>query len=291
MHTRLPTMKRICTTATFSLATVIGALMLTPTAQAYCPPGSWFCAEVHVGGYLQAPPPPPRQQIIIMEPAPPPPPVVILQPAPPPPPPRAQVVLVGPAPPAEVVVIDQERPRQWGLHGHIGGAIGPEVRMGGMGGALRLRPNDGYLAVDLGLGAYAGQDFNGYDRVEVPMTADLLLFLNPESTLQVYGLVGLGISVAHSETPIDLSYPGPVYYDTYETRDFVHMGAQIGAGLELRLSSSFALNADLRGFVRQRVDGDEAPEFVEVNDRGEPTGRSTDTSGGGLLTLGGTIYF
>jgi hypothetical protein len=70
--------------------------------------------------------------------------------------------------------------------------------------------------------------------------------------------------------------------------DYSYFGAQAGIGLELRLSRHFAINGDVRGFIRGRID-DQAqysPEFVNTT-----TGQTTNTSGGGLLTLGMTFYF
>jgi hypothetical protein len=54
------------------------------------------------------------------------------------------------------------------------------------------------------------------------------------------------------------------------------------------VSKHFALNADLRGFIRGRVDDNThyRPEFFDP-----ATGKSTNTSGGGLITGGMTFYF
>ncbi len=72
---------------------------------------------------------------------------------------------------------------------------------------------------------------------------------------------------------------------------YVYFGGQVGLGLEARITQSFALDVDLRGFVRGRVDqaADKQPEFVEVDANGNQ--RQTNASGGGLLTAGMTIYF
>ncbi len=251
----------------------------TSTAEAQCSPGAFVCAEVHLGGSIHfgppAPPPPPRTQVVIVQeaPPPPPPPVVVYQPAPPPP----TTVVYAEAQPAPVAVQYDVQPVQLGigLHGHIGGMFSDSVHMGGATGAFRLRPNDGHLALDLGIGVYAGQDYNGWDRAEVPLTADLMLFVNPESRLQLYGLAGVGVSFAHAEDPFDFG----------ASRDYAYFGGELGVGLEWRLSRWFALNGDIRGFVRERVDDDPQPEFIDED------GRTTDTSGGVLGTLGATVYF
>ena len=59
-------------------------------------------------------------------------------------------------------------------------------------------------------------------------------------------------------------------------------------GLEFRAAKHFALNLDVRAFVRGRID-DQAqahPEFIDP-----ATGRSTNTSAGGLVSGGMTFYF
>lgn len=261
------------------LALAAAAVVALPTrpAEAQCAPGAVFCAhaEVHIGGSVHvgppAPPPPRRSQVVVVhEPPPPPPPVVVYQPAPPP-----QTVVVAEARPVTAVQYDLE-PAQagFGLHGHLGGTFGPDVQVGGLTGAFRLRPHDGRFALDLGIGAYAGQDYNGWDRGEVPLTADLLLFVNPENRLQLYGLAGVGMSFAVAQDP----WSGA-------EREFAYFGGEAGVGLEFRLSRWFALNGDVRGFIRSRIDADPQPEFVDED------GRTTNTSGGVLGTLGATVYF
>ncbi|MFW5926269.1 MAG: outer membrane beta-barrel protein [Myxococcota bacterium] len=249
-------------------------------AAADCPPGSRLCVDVEARGSLRVGGSGPRRaQVITVEEQPPPPPRVVVVEAeprheepPPPPPPE-------PAPPPP-------RPRReprFGIHGHVGGIGARNVQMGGAGAAFRFRPS-GRLALDLGAGLYAGTDYNGLDRTEVPLTADLLLYVNPQNALQVYFVGGLGLAAAHAEGV-------NIHTDEFESRDFGYVGAQLGAGLEWRLGRHFALNADLRGFVRQRVDdNDNQPEFIEY-DHGRPTGRTTDTSAGVLGTFGGTVYF
>ena len=60
-----------------------------------------------------------------------------------------------------------------------------------------------------------------------------------------------------------------------------------GAGVEFRASRTVAFNIDVRGFIRGRTDGDAAtqPEFTDGQ------GRTTNTSGGALVTAGMTFYF
>jgi len=68
---------------------------------------------------------------------------------------------------------------------------------------------------------------------------------------------------------------------------YSYFGVQGGVGIEFRLARHFALNLALLGFVRGRTDADAQyhPEFVDGS------GRSTNTSGGGLFQGGMTFYF
>lgn len=269
------------------------------TADAQCMPGSMFCGEVQVQVGVPMPP------VVYVQPAPPP--VVYVQPAPPPP-----VVYVQPAPPPpqQVVVVQQQQPQRVyvqaapppvyvepapvevdgrvGLHANVGFMANDHLSIGGAGVALRFRPQP-YFALDIGIGGYGGTDYNQNARVEVPITADALFFFNPQSPLQLYGLIGGGVSYAHVE-PSGATF-SPLG-DAFMQNDYVYVGAQFGLGLEYRMSPYFALNIDLRGFVRSRVDSNTAiPEFVEVDDNGHATGRTSNTSAGVYSTIGATLYF
>lgn len=204
---------------------------------------------------------------------------------------RAEVVVVRPQdsnqvvvktrPPTIVVVkhtpIQQAKPpppkkrdRKVGLHFDFGGSFGPRVQMGGVGGALRFRPTE-HVGIDLGSGYYAGNDYQGFYRTEIPLTANVLFFLNPQHKFQFYFVLGPGLSFGR----VDM---------INEVRRMTHVGGQGGFGVELRLAPAFALNADVRGVIRHRIDNDPRPEFFDGT-------RSTNTSGGAVLTFGGTFYF
>ncbi len=174
--------------------------------------------------------------------------------------PQAQVVQ--PPPP--------KRDRKLGLHFDVGGTFGPQVVMGGFSGAIRFRPKE-HVGIDLGSGYFAGNDYQGFYRTEIPLTANVLFFVNPQHKLQLYFLMGPGVSFGRVNT-------------FNEVRRMTHIGGQAGIGLELRLAPAFALNVDARGIIRHRVDNDPRPEFIDGT-------RSTNTSGGAVLTFGGTIYF
>jgi len=187
-------------------------------------------------------------------------------------PPTVIVVRQKAAAPAPVVkeAPPKDRERKVGLHFDVAGTFGPDVRMGGFNGALRFRPAS-HFGIDLGSGYFAGNDYEGDFRTEVPLTMNFLFFVNPKSKVQFYVVLGPGLSFGKKET-------------FTEVRNMIHVGGQAGAGLEFRLAPGFALNADVRGVLRHRIDNDPRPEFIDGT-------RSTDTSGGALVTFGGTFYF
>jgi|CZKU01.1.fsa_nt_gi opacity protein-like surface antigen len=260
-----------------------------------CPPGSWFCAQDSQEQAAPAGQPvKPLQPLPDPEdasaPAPPlhkppkyepgtegPPPVVVYQPPPP-------VVVVRPDAPAPYDYAPpqhagyRQRP-EWGFNLHLeGAAIGHgsnDASMGGGGLGLRLKPTR-YFGIETDIDFVGGTDYQGDHRDETAVTFNGLFFLNPKSRAQLYLLAGFGLSGAHVT-----SDSGSV------DQHYTYFGGQIGAGLEIRLSRSFALNLDLRGFVRGRTDrmAQSQPEFTSAD------GRTTNTSGGGLITGGMTIYF
>jgi hypothetical protein len=187
-------------------------------------------------------------------------------------PPTVVVVKHTAIPPAQVSKppAPPKRDRKFGLHFDVGGTFGPQVLMGGFSGALRFRPKE-HLGIDLSSGYYAGNDYQGFYRTEIPLTVNVLFFVNPQHKLQVYFLVGPGLSFGRVDT-------------FNEVRRMTHIGGQAGVGLELRIAPAFALNADVRGILRHRIDSDPRPEFFDGT-------RSTNTSGGAVLTFGGTLYF
>jgi hypothetical protein len=301
-----------------SLPALFAALAITAPAAAQdteCQPGDLFCAELRLGpgragiriGGDPAPQPPPPPVVVqppnvFIQPRGPQPPTVIYEAPPPPPPvyqPQPPVVYVQPAPPPPVVVqqapvyvpqyapapqyvpVPQYAPEQLpsssvGLNLHLGGLFSDRMAIGGVSGAFRLRP-DPHVALDLGAGIYGGTDYNELDRVEVPVQADLIVFFNPQHRFQFYGLIGAGVSFSHAEGVNRFT-------GARESRDYAHVGGELGLGVEWRLSPEFALNLDARGFIRQRVDENPEPEFVEGS-------QSTDTSGGVVGRFGATFYF
>lgn len=244
-----------------------------------CEPGSWFCGEEPGDGELE---PLPSEPAPAAKPDPKPatrpaPPVVVYQPA-------APTVVVREAPPAyKHTPRRPPRKQEWGLNLHLGGAMIGSGRDGnasmGLGGlGLRFRPIP-YIALEADLDFANGRDFNGFRRNETAFTLSGLVFLNPKNVTQVYMLGGFGWSGAHAT---DDRYG----FDRMEY-EYGYFGAHAGLGLEFRLSKLIALNVDLQGLVRGRVDDNRRayPEFVSSD------GRSTNTSGAGLFRMGLTFYW
>jgi opacity protein-like surface antigen len=205
-----------------------------------------------------------------------PPPVVVYQPPPP--------VFVRPPPPPYYYRPTRPRstlPRnEWGVNVHYDGAIqgsgsSSTQPMMGIGFAMRYKPVP-VFGLEAGFDFLGGHDYDDNHRSETAFTVNTLFFVNPRSHIQLYFLAGLGGSWATVDK-----------YNSYGPSYYTYFGGQIGTGLEFRLSRHFALNADIRGFIRDRTDqgAQYRPEFTNSS------GQSTNTSGGALVTLGGTIYF
>jgi hypothetical protein len=239
---------------------------------------------VHVGVGVPVIPAPP---IVVYEPYYyPPPPPVILVPAPPPPP----VVVVRPAPvPAPLpvaIVAEPEFQSEFGIGARAGAGITGSESASGMGGGgafVRFHsfPN---FAVELSVDGFAGEGYAGAMREEVPVELSVLWFFGRhDQPFRLFLLTGVG--AAWARVGDDEKVDEPWY-----------VGGLGGIGVEWRLLPSLALEADLRGFVRQRVnDRPDDPEYAmnplwndgNCNDAGE----CTDLQGGGAFHLGAIFYF
>jgi hypothetical protein len=114
-----------------------------------------------------------------------------------------------------------------------------------------------------------------------------IVYVNPRSRLQFYFMGGVSWSSATvtSVSPDPRLAPAPDG-NGYST-EYTYFGGQGGIGLELRLSRKFALNIDALGFIRKRTDDNQRqPEYVDTN-----TGKTTNTSGGGLFRGGMTFWW
>ncbi|MFO0756001.1 MAG: hypothetical protein U0359_05900 [Byssovorax sp.] len=251
-----------------------------------------------------APPPPARRRTE--------PPVVVYQPAPAP---QTRVIIVAPGygpaypppayyPPPQPVSRQIAQPpvkpkpvwrSEFGVNMRVEGAYvghpdGADYNtgLGGLGLSLRYRPVPAF-AFDLGVDVLSGTDYSGYHRTEVPFSLSGLIFVNPRSRAQFYFNVGMDYSRASVKSDLpartldaDLEEPG-----TYSSH-YSYFGGHGGIGLEFRLSKRVALNIDSIGFIRKRVDdtATAVPEFVDPK-----TGRTTNTSGGGLFRGGLTLWW
>jgi len=149
--------------------------------------------------------------------------------------------------------------------------------LGGAGLGLRYRAFS-HLGFEAGIDVLGGRDYNDDKRVEVAGTAGALLYVNPRSRAQVYLSGGMLGDFAHATDGHQLT-PAPLSY--------AHVGGYAGLGLEMFATRRLAFHLDARGFARERVGGgDRAPEFTEPG-----TGRTTNTSGGMIGTVGMLLYF
>jgi hypothetical protein len=312
-------MRRCLTTTVFALALAAPASALAQD-NPNCPPGAWFCEEADVqpppeaapaqprvpAGEAPAAQPPPahpgrgrgpgaRGTVVI---PPPPPPVVVYQPVPNQPPPQVVIVAPGtyprvqvrpvPPPPRKKKKVPLVRYNEWGLNLRLEGVMmgerngsASDAGMGGMGLSLRYRPVPAF-AIDAGLDFIAGTDFNGFDRTEVPVSLSGLIFLNPRSRVQFYFIGGADWS--HASVESDRYSPLLSEEGGFE-EEYSYFGGHGGIGLEFRLTRRVAINIDGQGFVRSRTDDGNVPEFMDHH------GRTTNTSGGGLMRAGITFWW
>jgi len=162
-----------------------------------------------------------------------------------------------------------------------------DAGMGGFGLSLRYRPVPSF-AFEGGVDIIGGTDFNGFERVEMPVSLNGLLYLNPRSRAQFYLTGGVHWSTATltSQDP-DPRFEPAKDGNGYST-EYKYFGGQGGIGLEFRVSRRFALNVDALAFIRKRTDdkADAQPEFVDPK-----TGNTTNTSAGGLFRGGLTFWW
>ena len=244
-----------------------------------CPDGDWFCDEAPVAPARPPEPPPSAPGPGGQRPEPP-----NSAPIPPDPPDsiRLDVPRVQPVRPR------RHRYREWGINMHAAlglmgndPAMAEDAGMNGFGAALRFRPI-AHIAIEGSLDLLWGTDYNGFDRFEDAVMVSALFFANPRSAVQLYGLAGFGVGGAWVES----SYaPGAA---ALRDETYAYVGAQLGFGVEARITRHFVLGGDLLGFLRERSDrhAQERPEFSDPI-----THRTTNSSGGGLVRLGATFYW
>lgn len=166
----------------------------------------------------------------------------------------------------------------------FGGRGDQRVSMGGVGATMRFRYHP-YLATELTLGGYFGRDYNGDQRAEVPATVNELIYFNPMHRLQVYGILGIGMSLA------TVQYEGlNAVTRRRDSAGYAYVGGQAGLGLEWQITRNFSLFTDARAFIRTRVDAEieTNPEYTRTNGT---RAESTNTSAGVTGQLGAMFYF
>jgi hypothetical protein len=218
------------------------------------------------------------------------------RPLPPPPPVRVVRRVVKVPARAKPIPIRKRWKPELGLNMRLEGIAlgksdgeGEEARMGGVGLSLRYRPWRAF-AIDAGVDVIGGVDYNGHKRIELPLSLNGLLYVNPKSRVQFYFLGGIHWSHAKVEQPSMIA-EGPRdsdwdHDDDENSIEYTYFGGQLGAGLDFRLWRHVSLFIDGVGFMRERTDDNPLPEFTDPD-----SGRTTNTSGGGIFRGGLTIWW
>lgn len=292
---------------------VLALAILTPLpafADDNCPPGAWFCEDPSAPAQedsAPALPPPPqvapedvsdieqdrvpthRPTVIVTEEdggyATPPPNVVIITKQ------HPRVVRRAPSHPMPPPPVARPRPKlfsKWGLNLRVqGAAMGdgghPDAGIGGAGLSLRYRPVPAF-GFDFGVDVIGGKDWNGFTRVETPVSLNAMIFVNPRSRVQFYLLGGAHLSQAQVRSDSSHELLDRMSDGRFGA-DYSYFGGQGGAGLEFRLGRRVGLAFDALAFIRKRTDDGLKPEYVDP-----ATGRSTNTSGG-VLFRGGLNFW
>jgi hypothetical protein len=301
---------------------LLAVALLTPLpalADDNCPSGSWFCADPNVDTPPQAPPdedappelpsarprtapedapdidqdraPTRRPRVVVVEEedggyATPPPNVVIVTK-------QRRPRIVRRAPSQQMVAPVRTRPQpklfsKWGLNlraqgAAMGDGANVDAAIGGAGLSLRYRPVP-VFGFDLGVDVIGGKDWNGFTRVETPISLNAMIFVNPRSRVQFYLMGGAHLSQAQVRSDTRHELLEPMGDGTFGA-DYSYFGGQGGAGLEFRLGRRVGLSFDALAFVRKRTDDGLKPEYVDP-----ATGKTTNTSAG-LLLRGGLNFW
>lgn len=131
----------------------------------------------------------------------------------------------------------------------------------GVGFSFRVRPMR-WIGIEPGVDFFSGYDRYDAVRRETLFSTDLLFYVNPRDAVQVFGLAGASLALAkHSEY--------------FAQSNSTHLGVQIGAGLEFRVTHLLSFNVNAVGFSRrltgaQRRDPEQyqAGELVESSSAG-----------------------
>lgn len=177
---------------------------------------------------------------------------------------------------------DRERLRHFGFNLRISGMLQernqythPDAGLTGFGVGFRFIPVS-FLTLEPGIDGFAGHDHVGRERTETTLSFNSILTLNPNDPIQIYGLIGVFTTTAEVKG-VDsgsLMRSGAGRYS--------YVGAQVGAGIELRLDPALGFHADIIGYSRQRN---------ELPAPGETNADLRRDGGGGLVRAGMSLYF
>ena len=264
--------------ALVSSAAALSVAFATSVARAQdCPEGDWFCDPAE---RTEPPPGPVPDDDAESEPEPLPPPHRVRKPRT-----HRHSMVFEPSPPPRRHYGLRRPLHPWGFDAHVFGALfgsgrnkSQDASMGGLGVGLRYRLLPEF-AIEGTLELGFGTDYNGYDRREAAGFLHALGTLNPRGRVRAYVFGGFGLSTAEVTSGTAENSPLWPRYD----RHYSYFGADLGAGVEVGLSSRTAIKADLLGFLRDRTDRgrNSRPEFEDPE-----TGRTTNASGGGLIRVG-----
>lgn len=276
--------------------TILPTLLAATTAAAAedCAGDDWFCAEEATEVPASEEAAEPSDEVASPSDEAPPEPVVIdSRPADKPRPEavgRPRVIYTSSSSPARVSEDDQtsakrkerERLRHFGFNLRISGMLQernqythPDAGLTGFGVGFRFIPVS-FLTLEPGIDGFAGHDHLGRERTETTLSFNSILTLNPNDPIQIYGLIGVFTTTAEVKG-VD---SGAVLRSGAGRYSYV--GAQVGAGIELRLDPALGFHADIIGYSRQR---NELPSYGETNADLRRDG------GGGLVRAGMSLYF
>ena len=162
-----------------------------------------------------------------------------------------------------------------------------EVPMGGAGVTIRSRLPDGF-GIEVSADVLAGQG-PGFSQTTIPVFASASYHFLPDSLLQPYALVGVGVEFGRRD-----------FQDGRYTIDNIDLGVQAGVGAELFVTDSVSLTGDIRfkamGTVERahKVREDclsESGDMLGYCDNIQSAAPGGDANLGVQFGLGANIYF
>jgi hypothetical protein len=178
--------------------------------------------------------------------------------------------------------------REWGFNLHLEGALssheptrGEGPWLGGLGFAFRYRAIPA-LALEVGVDLLKSPEQRGVWRSEAVLLFNTLAFLNPHDVAQAYVLGGMAFSAANVSAAA-----GSADFRARRDQRYSYFGGQLGLGVEIRISRRVAVASDVIGFIRGRTD----EHWEDTSGNIDGTERRSNTSGGGLLRAGVTLYW